>query len=105
MVIFLWGALTLACAVASLLFFRFWKISRERLLLFFALAFAVFGLNWLCLGVLDPPTETRYYFYVLRLVAFLLIIVGIIDKNRRVIARLRADPPAGTAAPGDRIGG
>jgi hypothetical protein len=83
MIIFLWGALATACSIAGLLFLRFWKVTRERLFLFFALAFATLALNWACLGVIDPPTETRFYFYVLRLVAFLLIIVGIVDKNRR----------------------
>ena len=29
-----------------------------------------------------PPSETRHYFYLLRLGAFLLIIVGIVAKNR-----------------------
>lgn len=83
MVVYLWGALTMACAVTAILFLRFWKVSGERLFLFFSLAFAVFGLNWAGLGILEPATESRHYFYVLRLIAFVLIIVGIIDKNRR----------------------
>jgi hypothetical protein len=95
MVIYIWGALTMACAVTALLFLRFWKVSRERLFLFFALAFAVFGLNWGSLGLLDPVAETRHYFYVLRLIAFLLIIVGVVDKNRRGAA---TRPRPGVAA-------
>jgi hypothetical protein len=42
----------------------------------------VFGLDWLLLAVVNPPSETRHYLYVLRLLAFVLIIVAIIDKNR-----------------------
>jgi peptidoglycan/LPS O-acetylase OafA/YrhL len=79
----------MACAVAALLFLRFWKVSRERLFLFFSLAFAVLGLNWFCLALFTPGEETRYYFYLLRLCAFVLIIAGIVDKNRRVVARRR----------------
>ena len=79
---FLWGALAMGCVTASLLFLRHWRVSRDRLFLYFALAFAVFSLNWISLAVLDPPSETRHYFYLLRLGAFVLIIVGIAAKNR-----------------------
>jgi Family of unknown function (DUF5985) len=51
---------------------------------FFAAAFAVFALNWIGLGVADPDNETLHYAYLTRLGAFLLILIGIIDKNRRV---------------------
>ncbi len=79
----LWGALAMASWVVGLFFARFWRTSRDRLLLFFALAFWVFSLNWLSLAVANPPVETQHYVYVLRLVAFVLILVGIVDKNRR----------------------
>ena len=80
---FLWGALAMACVTAGLLFLRFWDLSRERLFMFFALAFLVFAINWISLAVVNPSEETRHYFHLLRLLAFGLIIVGIIDKNRR----------------------
>jgi hypothetical protein len=79
----IWGALTMACWVAGLFFFRFWKPSRDRLFLFFSAAFWLLGVHWLALVIINPPVETRPYFYVLRLLAFLLIIAGIVDKNRR----------------------
>jgi hypothetical protein len=80
---FLWGALTAACGVAALLFLRFWRLSGDRLLIFFAAAFAVLALNWLVLGLSDPENEARHYAYYIRLLGFVLIIVGIIDRNRR----------------------
>jgi len=80
---FLWGALSLACVAVAALFMRFWKLTRDRLFLYFSLGFSVFGLNWIALAVLSPPTESRPYIFLLRLAAFLLIIVGIVDKNRR----------------------
>ena len=81
---FLLGSLSMACAVASLFFLRYWKIAQDRFFVYFAIAFAVMGLNWIGLVLSDPTDERHYYLYVLRLVAFALIIAGIIDKNRRV---------------------
>lgn len=79
----LWGALAMASWVAGLFFWRFWRDGRERLFLFFWLAFWVLMLNWVGLIVYPEASETRHYVYALRLVAFVLIIVGIVDKNRR----------------------
>ncbi len=86
---FLWGALAAGCLACALLFLRFWHLSRERLLVYFSGAFLALALNWTVLGLLNPPEETRHYVYFVRLVAFLLIIAGILDKNRR--APRRAD--------------
>jgi len=83
MILFLWGALTLACWIAGLFFLRFWRSSRDRLFAFFAAAFGVLGLGWLTLGVSASSAEHSHYGYLPRLVAFLLIIVAIVDKNRR----------------------
>jgi hypothetical protein len=79
---FLLGAASTASAVAGLFFLKFWKKSRERLFGIFAVAFWVLSVNWLLLATGHPTDETRHYFYVIRLIAFLLIIAGIIDKNR-----------------------
>lgn len=81
--LFLWGALAAASLVVSLFFFRFWRVSGERLFGFFAFAFAAFSANWIGLALIHPPVESRHYLYLLRLAAFLLIIFGIVDKNRR----------------------
>lgn len=80
---FLWGALTLACAVSGLLFLRFYRASRERLFLAFAAAFWVFGVHWMLLAFLHPPDESRHHVYLLRLLAFVVLIAGIVDRNRR----------------------
>jgi hypothetical protein len=78
MKLFLWGALAMSSLVAALFFLRFFRNTRDRLFLFFSLAFMVFTADW----VLIACTESRYL-YVLRLVGFLLIIIGVADKNRR----------------------
>jgi hypothetical protein len=79
---FLWSGTAVICWVVALFFLRFWKDTADRLFLFFALAFAVFGTNWAALQIMNPPGESRHYYYVIRLAAFLLLLVGIVDKNR-----------------------
>jgi peptidoglycan/LPS O-acetylase OafA/YrhL len=80
---FLGGAATAASWIIALFLFKFWRESKDRLLLLFSLAFVVLGLNWLLVSVFHPGSETRHYYYAVRLVAFLLILVGIWDKNHR----------------------
>ncbi|HVO89351.1 MAG TPA: DUF5985 family protein [Casimicrobiaceae bacterium] len=80
---FLWGALTMACLVAALLFARFWSLSKDRLFLFFALAFCAFALNWLALAATRSAIESHYGVYLLRLLGFGFILVAILDRNRR----------------------
>jgi Family of unknown function (DUF5985) len=81
--LFLWGALAMASFSAALLLLRFWRLSGERLFLFFSLGFGLLSLNWIVLAITQPTVETRHYVYLLRLLAFALIIAGIVDKNRR----------------------
>lgn len=80
---FFWGALALGSWTAAVFFSSFWKASRDRLFLLFSLAFLVLALHWVGLGIVDPPVETRHYLYLLRLAAFVLILIAIVDKNRR----------------------
>jgi len=79
---FCWGMLTMASLVASLFFRSYWKTSGDRLFAFFAVAFAGLAVNWLALSIVDPAVEARHLLYLIRLAAFLIIIVGIVDKNR-----------------------
>lgn len=69
--------------VAGLIFLRFWRESSDRLFAFFGAAFWLLALSWLLLSVSSPTEEARPYIYAVRLVAFLLIIGGMIDKNTR----------------------
>jgi hypothetical protein len=73
----------MACVVAGVLFLTYWRDSGDRLFVFFALAFWVFGLTWVALGTVAPVVEHRHWIYALRLVAFAFIVLGIVDKNRR----------------------
>ena len=88
---FLWGTLAMASAVASLLFLRYGKVTRERLFLYFSAAFLAMTLNWIGLAIIEPNDEHRHVAYLLRLLAFVLILIGIIDKNVRA-ARAASHP-------------
>jgi multisubunit Na+/H+ antiporter MnhB subunit len=85
MKIYAWGLLTMASLVAALFFLRFWRETRERLFAFFSLAFLGLGAAWLGLAIINHPADEaqQEYAYVVRLVAFVILIIGIIDKNRR----------------------
>ena len=82
MIQFMWGALTASCVMAGLLFLRFWRLSRDRLFLIFAVAFWIFATHWLGLAVMRPLDDARHHLYWVRFLAFALIIAGVIDKNR-----------------------
>ena len=80
---FLWGALWIASWACAVVFAKFWTMSRDRLFQAFAVAFALLGLHWLGLGLVNPGEETRHYLHVVRLLAYLILIAGIVDRNRR----------------------
>jgi phosphoglycerol transferase MdoB-like AlkP superfamily enzyme len=81
MTLFLWGACAMASATIALFFWSFYRRTGDRLLAMFALGFATLSVHWIGLAAVQPVEEMRHYFYVIRLVAFLLIIIGIVDKN------------------------
>jgi hypothetical protein len=88
---FLSGVLVTGYAVIGLFFLRFWKQSRDRLVLFFALAFCMLAVQRLALTVSLPfalfqneeGAEGHLAFYLMRLAAYVLILLAILDKNRR----------------------
>lgn len=83
MVTFLQGATALGCAVIGLFFLRFWRDTGDRLFHRFALAFWLLSFSFGLLGLVAHATEWRVYVFVVRLLAFALILIGIAEKNRR----------------------
>lgn len=81
---FLSGAVAFGFLVCGLLFLRFWKRTGEELFLAFSLSFGLLGLGQTVLTLANIPTEERGSLYLLRLAAFLLILVAIFRKNRAV---------------------
>jgi zinc transporter ZupT len=78
---FLSGAITVAAWVIAFFFLRFQKNTRDRLFGFFAAAFFLLGVERVVVEL--SATETPVHVYLIRLVAFLLILAGILDKNRK----------------------
>ena len=79
---YLCGALAVCAWVAGLFFLRYWRLARDRFFVFFTAAFWIMAINWTFLAAVHPLHEARHYVYLLRLFAFLLILVAIVDKNR-----------------------
>lgn len=79
---FLSGAILTTSWVIGLFFLRFWLSTRDGFFLFFALSFWIFGTSHLVLllsGSRDGPAE----YYLLRVVAYSLIVAAILRKNRK----------------------
>jgi hypothetical protein len=83
LVLFLQGATSMACMALSVFFLRFWRRSRDRLFAMFSLAFLVFALNRALLVALDAGAEAEAVIYGGRAIAFGLILLAILDKNRK----------------------
>lgn len=76
------GLLVMGYAVAGLFFLRFWRETRDRLFGIFAGAFWLLALQRLLLALARNPDTEQVWLYGIRLLAFVLILVAIIDKNR-----------------------
>ena len=76
------GAIVMGYAVAGLFFLRFWRQTRDRLFLIFALSFWLLGAQRLALALTAQMLESNTWLYLVRLFAFVLILVAIVDKNR-----------------------
>ena len=76
------GFVAAGAFVSALFFLRFYRMARERLFLLFGAAFAVMAVNHIALGLTHPESEARIALYVVRLMSFLLILAGVVDRNR-----------------------
>ena len=78
---FLLGALSAMFLTAAVFFLRFWKQTRDRFFLTFAASFAVEGLSRVALLFVDRPSHPYAALYVIRMLASLLIVWAILQKN------------------------
>ena len=76
------GAIVTGYLIAGLFFLRYWRQSRDRLFVIFALAFWLLALQRLALAFTTQYFEDVTWLYGVRLLAFVLILLAIIDKNR-----------------------
>lgn len=75
------GAIALASIVAGLFFLRFWRATGDRFFLYFALSFGIEGLNRIHLGLAGGLREDDAVYYLIRLVAYGLILWAVLEKN------------------------
>jgi hypothetical protein len=79
---FLSGAAAFGFYACGLFVLRFWRRTREQLFLAFSLAFALLGIGQTVIALAQVPTEEKGALYLIRLLAFLLILLAIYRKNR-----------------------
>lgn len=79
---FLSGAVTLGFAVSGLFFLRFWRRTRDQLFLAFATAFVLLGIGQAFITFAHSDREQSAAAYLVRLAAFVVIIIAIAIKNR-----------------------
>jgi hypothetical protein len=77
------GAIAIASFTVGLFFLRFWRTTCDRFFLFFALSFWIEGVNRVLQGTIEGWGEESPACYLVRLLAYGLIIVAILDKNRK----------------------
>ena len=80
--LFVSGMLAAGYLVAGLYFLRFWKQTGDRLFGYFAAAFGLLVVQRLALTLASDLVTTTAWYYVVRLLAFGLIVIAIVDKNR-----------------------
>jgi hypothetical protein len=80
---FLSGLVTMGYIVAGAFFLRFWSRTRDGLFAAFATAFWLLALAQALLTLSGIALEERAPIYLIRLAAFLLILIAIVVKNRR----------------------
>jgi hypothetical protein len=76
------GGIILGNLVVGLFFLRFWVETADRLFLIFAVAFWLLAAQRVSLVIFAGDPDADVYLYLIRLAAFVMIIVAILDKNR-----------------------
>lgn len=75
------GATAMGSATIALFFYRFWTHTHDRLFAAFALAFGIFSASRVAASLLQNE-DSAVWAYALRSVAFAIILVAIVAKNR-----------------------
>jgi uncharacterized membrane protein HdeD (DUF308 family) len=80
---FLLGVIATTSLIAAAFFLKFWRQTRDVLFLAFSAAFLIEGINRISVLFIERPDEGNPSIYIVRFLAFLLILVAIVNKNRR----------------------
>jgi hypothetical protein len=80
---FLYGAIAMAAGVITLGFMRFYRRTGDRFFLYFSASFGLECLSRVLFVLLQWREDDNKWFYLLRVVAYGLILAAIVDKNVR----------------------
>ena len=75
------GLITMGYTVAGVFFLRFFVSTGDRLFASFAVAFWLLALNQALITILSIKDEPDSAIYLLRLAAFIFMILAIVSKN------------------------
>ncbi len=75
------GAIAMGSIIIALFFLRFWRDSGDRFFLYFALSFFIEGLHRVYSTLHDHGGEDSPAHYVIRVLAYGLILWAILEKN------------------------
>lgn len=75
------GAVAMGSLTIALFFLRFWRTSRDRFFLYFALSFGIEGLHRVYSALQTEASESSPVHYLIRLAAYSLILWAIVEKN------------------------
>jgi hypothetical protein len=78
---FFGGAIVFGYWLIALFFLKFWKRTRDAFFGYFAIAFFLLGVGRIIEAVVRTRHAETPVVYLFRLLAFLIIIFGIIQKN------------------------
>jgi len=85
--VFLLGALAMGDCIAGLFFFRYWLVTQDRFFLYFAASFTIQMVCRMLLIATTTNSESEPLVYAFRLLSYMVILAGIVEKNRVKITK------------------
>jgi hypothetical protein len=79
---FMSGAVMMGCVGAGIFFLKFWSKTQDRFFAIFAFAFFLLAFERWLFVFIQATNEAHTWVFIVRLLAFLLILTAVIDKNR-----------------------
>lgn len=79
---FISGAVMFGCFTAAAFFFQAYRRNVDRFFALVALSFFILGIERLVLAIANEPESSSPLAYIPRLVAFALMVLAVVEKNR-----------------------
>ncbi|WP_413561217.1 DUF5985 family protein [Bdellovibrio sp. HCB209] len=80
---FIYGAVMMASFTSGVFFLKFWKKTADRFFAMFAAAFFMLAIERWFFVIMPNTNEENSWIFSMRLLAFLLITIAVVDKNRK----------------------